>query len=101
MSDQDQDTLAPEEPRSGLPQGAPGTPGTMPLPQAEPLRQEPATSVRADLASDDETSAADAKPTPPAGPARMAWRRFRRHRPGMIGLGVLIVLYLMVIFADF
>src|SRR5687767_10046249 len=35
------------------------------------------------------------------GPARLAWRRFRRHRPGMFGLVVLVVLYLMAIFADF
>lgn len=37
----------------------------------------------------------------PAGPTRMAWRRFRRHRPGMVGLFILIVLYLIVIFSDF
>jgi peptide/nickel transport system permease protein len=35
------------------------------------------------------------------GPARLAWRRFRHHRPGMVGLGVLIFLYLIAIFADF
>jgi peptide/nickel transport system permease protein len=35
------------------------------------------------------------------GPWRMAWRRFRRHKPGMAGLGVLIILYLVAIFADF
>src|SRR5688572_33234827 len=35
------------------------------------------------------------------GPARLAWRRFRRHRPGMIGLAILLLLYLMAIFADF
>ncbi|MGB7160151.1 MAG: ABC transporter permease [Tepidisphaeraceae bacterium] len=35
------------------------------------------------------------------GPARLAWRRFRRHRPGMVGLAILVLLYLMAIFADF
>ncbi len=35
------------------------------------------------------------------GPGKIAWKRFRRHRPGMIGLGILIILYAMAIFADF
>jgi peptide/nickel transport system permease protein len=35
------------------------------------------------------------------GPARLAWRRFRRHRPGIVGLAVLVLLYLIAIFADF
>ena len=35
------------------------------------------------------------------GPARLAWRRFRRHRPGMFGLAILVLLYLMAIFAGF
>ncbi|HEX8521339.1 MAG TPA: ABC transporter permease [Tepidisphaeraceae bacterium] len=35
------------------------------------------------------------------GPARIAWKRFRRHRPGMIGLVILIALYLMALFAGF
>jgi peptide/nickel transport system permease protein len=34
-------------------------------------------------------------------PARLAWRHFRRHKPGMIGLIILIVLYLIAIFAGF
>src|SRR6266545_317267 len=37
----------------------------------------------------------------PEGPARLAWKRFRRHRPGMAGLVILAILYLMAIFADF
>jgi peptide/nickel transport system permease protein len=37
----------------------------------------------------------------PPGPTQMAWRRFRRHRPGMVGLGILVVLYLIVLFAGF
>jgi peptide/nickel transport system permease protein len=35
------------------------------------------------------------------GPLRMAWRSFRKHKLGMAGLGILCLLYLMVIFADF
>src|SRR3954451_22787719 len=35
------------------------------------------------------------------GPAKIAWKRFRRHRPGMIGLLILTILYAMAIFADF
>src|SRR5215218_525913 len=35
------------------------------------------------------------------GPARLAWRRFRRHKPGMVGLAILIVLFLGAVFADF
>jgi peptide/nickel transport system permease protein len=40
---------------------------------------------------------------PPAveGSLRIAWRRFRRHRPGLVGLGVLVILYVVAIFADF
>ncbi len=34
-------------------------------------------------------------------PLRLSWRAFRRHRPGMVGLGLLIVLYLLAIFAGF
>src|SRR5437867_8807931 len=34
-------------------------------------------------------------------PMRMAWRRFKRHRPGMVGLWVLGILYFMSIFAGF
>ena len=35
------------------------------------------------------------------GPGKIAWQRFRKHRPGMIGLAILVVLYLVAIFADF
>jgi peptide/nickel transport system permease protein len=35
------------------------------------------------------------------GSFRTAWRRFRRHRPGLFGLGVLVLLYVLAIFADF
>src|SRR5438445_404616 len=34
-------------------------------------------------------------------PARLAWRRFKRHKPGMVGLFVIILLGLMALFADF
>src|SRR4051812_11101270 len=91
MPDPKQDTL---DPRPALPQEAPGTPGAMPLPARVP--PEP---------RGDGTSVAGVRdePTPerPPGPTKMAWRRFRRHRPGMVGLGILIVLYFIVIFADF
>ena len=33
-------------------------------------------------------------------PLRIAWRRFRKHRPGLVGLAILIALYFVVIFAD-
>src|SRR5690349_21449169 len=36
-----------------------------------------------------------------ASPARLAWRHFKRQKPGMIGLAILIVLYLISIFAGF
>ena len=64
------------EPKSALPQEAPGTTGSMPLPQED-------------------------EPVRPPGPWAMAWRRFRRHRPGMVGLIILVVLYGVAIFADF
>jgi peptide/nickel transport system permease protein len=35
------------------------------------------------------------------GPIRSAWRHFRRHRLGMTGFILLIVLYAMALFADF
>ncbi|MDB5301653.1 MAG: oligopeptide transport system permease protein AppC [Phycisphaerales bacterium] len=35
------------------------------------------------------------------GPLRIAWRRFRRHRPGLAGLAILVLLYIVVVFADF
>lgn len=35
------------------------------------------------------------------GPLGIAWRRFRRHRPGLVGLGVLLLLYGVTVFADF
>ena len=35
------------------------------------------------------------------GPLRIGWRRFRRHRPGLVGLSILALLYFVVIFADF
>ena len=34
-------------------------------------------------------------------PTRIAWRRFRRHKPGMMGLFILVVFFLVAIFADF
>lgn len=34
-------------------------------------------------------------------PARLAWRHFRRHKPGMAGLVILVVLYFIAIFAGF
>src|ERR1051325_8867956 len=34
-------------------------------------------------------------------PMRVAWRRFRKHKPGVLGLWILIVLYIVAIFADF
>jgi peptide/nickel transport system permease protein len=33
-------------------------------------------------------------------PLRLAWRAFRRHRPGMVGLVLLALLYTVAIFAD-
>jgi peptide/nickel transport system permease protein len=35
------------------------------------------------------------------GPLRIAWRRFRRHRPGLAGLAILVLLYAVVVLADF
>src|SRR6266850_3648908 len=34
-------------------------------------------------------------------PAHLAWRRFKRHKPGMVGLAVIILLGLMALFAGF
>lgn len=48
---------------------------------------------------------ADAKPLPlkpvSHSPAALAWRAFRRHRAGQMGMRVLIFFYLIAIFADF
>jgi peptide/nickel transport system permease protein len=97
MPEQDRDTLP--DPRSPLPQEAPGQPGTMPLPAVAPSTNTATPpSFHADLTGDD---AAGSKPERTPGPWKMAWQRFRRHKPGMVGLGILIVLYLIVIFADF
>ena len=79
------DTTAQRGPRAALPQEALGTSGLMPLPAPQP----------------DSAVVGDAPAEKPPGPWHIAWRRFRRHRPGMVGLAVLIVLYGIVIFADF
>src|ERR1041385_2706894 len=34
-------------------------------------------------------------------PIRVACRRFRKHKPGVLGLWILILLYIVAIFADF
>lgn len=56
------------------------------------------------------TSALDpARPAAPAanlapageGRFRVGWRRFRKHKPGLIGLAILILLYVVAGFADF
>jgi peptide/nickel transport system permease protein len=91
------------EPRPAVPQEAPGTSGTMPLPP-DRAPQAPAggggdtASPAAALADQD---AGGGHADLPPSPGRMAWRRFRRHRPGMVGLAILLVLYLVMIFADF
>lgn len=36
----------------------------------------------------------------PAGPWRLAWRGFRKHRIGMVGLVIVLLLYGMALFAD-
>lgn len=82
-------------PAAALPQGSPGTSGAMPLPQTPPR-----TDGR-DAEAAESDRAAGARFAKPPGPTRMAWRRFRRHKPGMAGLLVLIVLYAVVVFADF
>ena len=54
--------------------------------------------------------AGDGGPTPAAPPderlvierpSRVAWRRFRKHRPGMFGLGILVFFYLLAAFSGF
>src|SRR4051812_49003492 len=35
------------------------------------------------------------------GDLRALWRHFRKHKPGLWGLGILVLLYLLAIFADF
>lgn len=48
------------------------------------------------------TSISAREPTPRVeGPGRRAWTRFRKHRPGMLGLWILAALYSMAIFAGF
>ncbi len=39
--------------------------------------------------------------TPPLGLSQLAWRKFRRHKPAMIGLGVLALLVLYVVVGSF
>jgi len=39
--------------------------------------------------------------TPPLSLSQLAWRKFRRHKPAMIGLGVLILLVLYVVAGSF
>jgi peptide/nickel transport system permease protein len=67
--------------------------------QIEPLEpKQPAAALLESYPS----KPADAElPEKIATPWRLAVRRFRRHRPGMIGLAVLAALYLMAIFAGF
>lgn len=50
---------------------------------------------------EDQLLTSEVTETTSIGPRCMAWRRFRRHKPGMAGLLVLIILYLVAIFADF
>jgi peptide/nickel transport system permease protein len=44
--------------------------------------------------------AADELPVRQYGPYRLAWRHFRKHRPGLVGLFLLGLLYILAIFAD-
>src|SRR4051794_40351501 len=68
-------------------------------PQIEPLEPKQASSA---LLESYPSRPADVElPEKIATPWRLAVRRFRRHRPGMIGLAILVVLYLMAIFAGF
>jgi peptide/nickel transport system permease protein len=68
-------------------------------PQIEPLEPKQASSA---LHEAYPSRPADVElPEQIATPWRLAVRRFRRHRPGMIGLAILVVLYLMAIFAGF
>jgi peptide/nickel transport system permease protein len=39
--------------------------------------------------------------TPPLSLSQLAWRKFRRHKPAMIGLGVLVLLVLYVVAGSF
>src|SRR5579884_2203535 len=55
-----------------------------------PAAMEPSAAVEAGAAAGKVSS-----------PAAMAWRTFRRHKLGMGGAVVLIVLYLIAIFAGF
>src|SRR5215213_6867256 len=82
-------------PAPAVPPESPGTGGVMPLPQRVPSQTgDDGTTTRG-------VGTAPSTADRPAGPMKMAWRRFRRHRPGMMGLFALVVLYLVVIFADF
>src|ERR1041384_372936 len=54
-----------------------------------------------DIALEDQMIVSEAIDTVSVGPWKMAWRRFRRHKPGMFGLFVLVIFYLVAIFADF
>src|SRR3954451_9967461 len=68
-------------------------------PQIEPLEPKQASSA---LHESYPSRPADVElPEQIATPWRLAVRRFRRHRPGMIGLAILVILYLMAIFAGF
>lgn len=83
-------------PQPMVPQEAPGTSGTMPLPQRAPAAPGDGGDTSGPAPAVDDVPA-EKEPSP----AQLAWRRFRRHRAGMAGLCILIVLYLIVIFADF
>ncbi|HZK79720.1 MAG TPA: ABC transporter permease [Humisphaera sp.] len=56
-----------------------------------------APAIVADLSTDD----GDVVGSTHESPLRIAWRRFRKHRPGVAGLALLSFLYTMVVFADF
>jgi peptide/nickel transport system permease protein len=75
-------------PQAGLPAGAPADP-------TSPMR-----SGALEMAADS-TGESYELPKRVYSPWRSSWRTFRRHRTAMAGLVILVLLYLMVIFAGF
>nr|WP_245639252.1 ABC transporter permease [Rubellimicrobium mesophilum] len=83
------DAASPRDPRATLLPGGPGTAAVEAPATGDLLGEEVADSRRSTVSTRSQSYSA------------LVWRRLRRSVPGMLGLGLVMLLLLMAIFADF